>query len=204
MIAFAAARHAGWAKTAAIVVALALPLAAIALYAILRTPAAISPPSAKAPVDAAHGVQSAQALAMVEPLAAKLRANPEDVNGWTTMARSLGALGRFEESAKAYAEVVKRSSPDASLLADYADVLAMSQGRRFDGEPDRLVARALEIDRSNIKALALAGTSAFGRKDYAGAVAFWSRIREQISANSPMARELDANLRQARALASAN
>ena len=60
-----------------------------------------------------------------------------------------------------------RKPRDAELLADLADVLAMTRSQRLQGEPEKLVLRALEIDPQNLKALALAGTAAFERKDFA-------------------------------------
>ena len=66
---------------------------------------------------------------------------------------------------------------EPDLLADYADALAMSQGRDLSGKPLELVKRALKIDPTHWKALAMAGTAAFDRKDYKGAVDYWERLR---------------------------
>lgn len=190
-------------RAAAMGASFAIVAGAAALYAILGTPGALDPAArvaAKAE-DSAHGLQAAQIAGMVERLAARLRDNPEDLNGWVMLARSNSALGRFEPAAAAYGQAAKLAPNDAALLADYADVLAMAQGRRFDGEPDRIVAAALRADPSNLKALALAGTSAFTRKDYQAAVNHWSRIREQVPADSDMGRSIEASIAQARAAA---
>ena len=53
-----------------------------------------------------------------------------------------------------------------TLLADYADALAATQGRRSMANRSKLVERALKADPMQWKALALAGTAAFDRKDY--------------------------------------
>ena len=66
---------------------------------------------------------------------------------------------------------VQRLPNDSRLLADYADVAAMAQGRRLQGKPEALIARALAADPRNVKALSLAGTAAFEKGDYAGAIA---------------------------------
>ena len=47
---------------------------------------------------------------------------------------------------------------DAQTHADLGDALAFVAGRRFDGEPERLIQRALQLDPRNAKALELAGT----------------------------------------------
>jgi cytochrome c-type biogenesis protein CcmH len=110
-------------------------------------------------------------------------------------------LDRFAEAAVAYANAVKRSPPDAQLLADYADALAMAQGRRLEGEPERLIAQALKIDPKNIKALALAGTAAFERQDFKGAIAQWRRILDIVPPDSDMADSIRDSIADAEKLA---
>ena len=180
-------------------IGLALPLVAGMLYALLGNPQALSPQKPAAD-DTAHGLRSEQIQGMVQRLATRLEQNSDDVPGWVMLARSYSALGRFDDASRAYGQAARRAPRDAQLLADYADVVAMAQGRRFDGEPDRIVAAALEADPANIKALALAGTSSFGRKDYASAVVHWNRIREQVPADSEMARSVEGSITQARTL----
>lgn len=140
-------------------------------------------------------------LAIVEKLAARMRANPEDPEGWKILARSYAALGRFKEASEAYANATARSPGDAQLFADYADALAMAQGRSLEGEPEKLIARALAVDPRNVKALALAGTVAFNRKDYAKAVEYWERILAVVPPDSEFARGARANIAEARSLA---
>jgi cytochrome c-type biogenesis protein CcmH len=142
---------------------------------------------------------------MVERLAARLRESPDDVEGWKLLGRSYSVLGRFPESADAYAKAAARAPRDAQLLADFADVLAMARGSagagNLLGEPEKLIARALEIDPQNLKALALAGTAAFARKDYAAAAAQWEKMLPLVPPDSEDARAIRANVEEARALA---
>jgi len=75
-----------------------------------------------------------------------------------------------------------------------ADVLAMLQGQRADGEPTRLIEQALAIDPNNLKALALAGTAALERRGLAAAVRYWTRARELAPPGSDFAAGLDRSL----------
>ncbi len=137
---------------------------------------------------------------MVERLAARLRENPEDVEGWKLLGRSNAVLGRYPEAADAYAKAAARAPRDAQLLADLADVLAMSRGQTLQGEPEKLVLRALELEPGNLKALALAGTAAFERKDFSAAAAYWERMLPHVAPDSEDARTIQQNIAEARSL----
>jgi cytochrome c-type biogenesis protein CcmH len=138
---------------------------------------------------------------MVERLAARMKENPEDAEGWTMLGRSYAVIDRYAEAAVAYANAVKRSEPDAQLLADYADALAMAQGRNLRGEPERLIAQALKVDPQNVKALMLAGTVAFEKKDFKGAIAYWERILKALPPDSPIADSVRDSIADARKFA---
>ncbi|MBI3938065.1 MAG: c-type cytochrome biogenesis protein CcmI, partial [Betaproteobacteria bacterium] len=178
----------------------AVPLTAIALYLVVGSPQMLSPQQTAAGGEA-HGVSAQQIEALIGRVAARLKENPEDAEGWVILARSYSVLGRFPEAARAYANAVARIPRDAQLLADYADALAMAQGRRLQGEPENVIARALEIDPSNLKALALAGSVEFEKKQYASAASYWERILPLIPGDSDMVRSIQASIAEARSLA---
>jgi cytochrome c-type biogenesis protein CcmH len=126
-----------------------------------------------------------------------LQDNPNDGPGWQMLARSYGVLGRYAESAAAYARAVSLQPPDAQLLADFADTMAMMQGRRLQGEPEKVVRQALQVDPRNVKALALSGTLAFERKDYAGAIGEWRKILAAVPEASTVATSIRASIADA-------
>jgi cytochrome c-type biogenesis protein CcmH len=175
------------------VVGVAVPLLALAVYFVAGTPKAIDSQPAM-PDDA-------QIEAMVNRLAAKLRETPDDTEGWKLLGRSYVVLGRFDQAVGAYAKAAERAPRDAELLADFADALAMVHGQRLAGEPERLVERALEIDPGNLKALALAGTAAYERRDFARAAELWGRMLPLVPAGSEDARNISENVDEARKLA---
>ena len=193
-----AARPVRGGRGTAIAIGAAIPLCAVAIYLAVGNPRALGPQLAG---DAAHEVSAQEIEAIVERLAQRLQQEPENVAGWILLGRSYATFGRFKQSADAYAKAVSLRPGDAQLLADYADALGMALGRNLAGEPEKLVLRALEIDPRNLKALALAGTIAFERKDYKQATAFWERMLPLVAAESDDARSIRANVAEARALA---
>ena len=181
-------------QAAMFAVVFAVPLVALGVYYAVGTPGALAP----RPPDE---VTPAQIEAMVSGLAARLQKNPDDPEGWKMLGRSYAVMGRFAEATRAYAEAAKRSPRDAQLLADFADALAMSHGQSLRGEPEQLVQRALEIDPANLKALALAGTAAFERQEFASAADTWSRMLPHVAPGSDEARLIQQNIDEARSRA---
>ena len=175
-----------------VTLALAVPLSAAVLYLSVGNPGALAPRADP------HNFDPQQLNALVERLAAKMRENPDDAEGWKLLGRSYVALGRFPEALDAYAKAAARKPRDAELLADMADVLATTRSERLQGEPEKLVLRALEIDPQNLKALALAGTAAFDRRDYAGATRYWQRMLPLVEPGSEDARQIQASIAEAR------
>jgi cytochrome c-type biogenesis protein CcmH len=173
---------------------LAIPLLAILIYMVVGNPGVI------ALQDTAQATQR-QIEAVVERLAAKMKENPDDAEGWKLLGRSYASLGRFPEAAEAYARAAARAPRDADLLVDLADVLAMANGQSLAGNPEKLLERALQIDPKNAKALALAGTAAFNRGDFAGAAARWERMLPLVPAESEDARVIRENVELAKAKA---
>jgi cytochrome c-type biogenesis protein CcmH len=170
-----------------------VPVLALAVYLVIGSPRVIQR-------DAEHTVSAQQIEAMVARLAARLRENPDDVDGWKLLGRSYSALQRFPEAADAYARAATRAPRDAQLLADFADALAMARGQTLQGEPEQLVLRALEIEPKNLKALALAGTAAFERKEFQKAADIWKRMLDVVPAGGEDARAVQANIDEALAL----
>ncbi len=101
--------------------------------------------------------------------------DPKDAAGWAMLAHSHEMAGRFDEAAKAYRQLLALRPQDAQVHADFADALGVAQRGSLQGEPARLIVKALQFDPGNLKALVLAGKEAFERKRYAEAVALWER-----------------------------
>lgn len=176
--------------------AAAVPLVALAIYLAVGDVRGLDP-QARAPRD----IGIAEIEAMVERLAQRLEQTPDDVEGWRMLGRSYTVMGRFAEAARAFSRAAAKAPRDAGLLADLADALAMARGQNLAGEPEELVLRALQLDPQNLKALALAGTAAFNRDDFAGAVRYWERMLPHVPAGSEEARMVQSNIDEAKARA---
>ena len=179
---------------AAVAVAGVLPVLALALYAALGHPDSMrATPAANASI----AQSPSDIAALVDKLAARMREHPEDPTGWKLLARAYAAMGRYDDAAAAFAEAAARSPrEDAALLTDWADALAM-KNQSLDGKPAELVARALALEPTNAKALALSASAAFDRKDYEAAITQWRKLGAQFPQGSDAAREIDTMIAEA-------
>jgi hypothetical protein len=92
--------------------------------------------SAQHPEDAPPSQVSQQPSVEVsaERLAAKLKANPDDAQGWLLLARSYEFLQRYDESYKAYQRAIDLGVDDPDVLKSQQEVLARSKGQTDTGE----------------------------------------------------------------------
>ena len=143
----------------------------VAGYAWIGTPQALNADARTPPP-----VTVAQVEVMVQGLAARLQQQPDDADGWAMLGRSYAALERPAEAVPAFQRAMALRPKNANLIADYADALAMAGGGKLAGEPSRLIEEALGLEPENQKLLALAGTAAFARNDFAGAIRHWDKL----------------------------
>ncbi len=156
-------------------------------------------PGAQASGSAPHTMNQDQINAMVDGLVAKLKAQPQNAEGWAMLARTYAALKRFQEALPAYRTAIEQRPDDAQLYADYADALAVTQGRKLEGEPVKLIDKALSLDPNNFKALSLSGTIAYDKQDFKAAAALWERAVQHAPADNPdLARQMQVALDDAR------
>ncbi|MFN0000766.1 MAG: c-type cytochrome biogenesis protein CcmI, partial [Burkholderiaceae bacterium] len=176
---------------------LGIPVFAFFVYGLLGNADAFFPPAASA--GAEGGMTQAQVEDMVDRLSKRLNGQsaPQegDAQAWAMLARSQAALERYAESSAAYQRARDLAPGDAPLMADHADVMAMVQGQRVAGEPEALALRALQIDPLSLKALALAGSGAFERKDFAAAARLWARALELAPPGSEFAAGIASSLK---------
>ncbi len=190
----------------AYIVALGIPLVAVALYFRLGNPQGISA-SAVAPVRTSAPVpnqRSQQAIeANVAALARRLEQNPTDLNGWRMLGRSYLSMEKYREAAGAFERASALKPDDADLLADYAFSLGMANGQKLQGQPQELIDKALKLDPENPKALELAGSAAFEAQNYKDAITYWERLLKKAPSDTELATALTERINRAKALQSA-
>jgi cytochrome c-type biogenesis protein CcmH len=185
---------------------LAVPLLAVSLYlwlgntkALLPQPAATEHPAMTSSPESGHPDFSS----VLENLIARLRDQPDDIEGWLMLGRTYAMMQRFNEAKGAYEKVLVLSPDNPEVLTDYADIVAMTRDGSLIGEPYELIKKALRLDARNPKALALAGTAEFEQKKYKEAAASWEKLLALIPpSEAELVQSVRASIDEAKSLAS--
>ena len=195
-------RRAGREGLAAVcVLSVLVPVCAFSLYEYLGAPEAFDPEflQNQAATHAMGGHSAADLEQSLQLLEERLKANPDNLDGWVMLAKTYASFKNWKDSSRAYAEVNRLAPHNADVLADWADVMAAAQGG-IEGRPEALIKEALSVDPKHWKALALMGTLCFDRKDFQGAVDYWDRMRADVEQGSEEWRQITENIDQARRL----
>ena len=179
------------ARRTSAVLALVLPLGAAGMYYWLGNPAALNPAAAQA-------AANEQVIQMVESLAAKLKDNPDNPQGWAMLARSYKVMGRLDEAEQAYGKASAAISNHPDLLVDYAELLALRADNRMEGRPVELIRQALKVDPEHPSALMMSGVAAYQLADFDGAAREWEKLLALLEPGSEDAKMTQENLDDAR------
>lgn len=147
-------------------------------------------PEAAGPMAGAGGDREQMIRGMVAGLAAKLEANPSDIDGWLKLVRSYSVLGEPDKALDA-ARKAKAQAPDRpDVLVAYATALLSSEPKtdKPGPMPAEVVAtlrQALKGDPVNRDALWLLGLDAAGAGRKAEASDLWMRLLGQFKPSDP-------------------
>ena len=186
-----------------IAVCVAVMIGATGLYAYLGKPAGLDPVQVVATNGPSPESAPKDANVAIEQLAQLLKTQPGNTEGWTMLARSLNAVGRYADASRAYRNLIMLAPNDAQLLTEYAGSVAMAQGESLQGEPEKILARALAAEPTNTKALSLSGSAAFERGDYDAAISSWRKVLALAPAESEIVQVANGNIKEALAAAAA-
>ncbi len=188
---------------AVMVVGFGVPVLAGALYLGIGSPTTISSvelQAARSGAGAGAGADNRHPDSMdkmVANLAARLKADPSDPQGWSMLANTYMAMKRYSDAAMAMENLQKLVGDDPNVLVRYADALAMVSGGRLAGKPAQLVNQALTIDPNNTQALWMAGMAARQQNDLHAALAHWRKLEPAFADNPKNLAELQQQIADA-------
>jgi cytochrome c-type biogenesis protein CcmH len=160
--------------------------AAIGLYALLGTPAALDPALREAPQTIDDAITRLQG---------ELQRNPAQPDGWRLLGRALAGQGKLVESRDAFARAATLRPDDPDVLAEAAEARAKADPQhRFDPQAVAMLEHALQRDPKHQRSRWFLGIAKRQSGDAAGAAATWEPLLAEVDANTAAALrpELDA------------
>lgn len=165
-----------------------MPAVAFGLYATLGAPTMPDMPHAQMQ-SARLGVDPASAKqiqAMVDGLAKRLAATPNDAEGWAMYGRSLKTLGRLEDSVDAFQRAVDltpNATPD--LLGSLAEAMAAANNGMVVPESRQVFLQVLDLSPRDPRARFYLGLARAQIGDGAGAIAVWKDLEQDSEETVP-------------------
>ena len=168
-------------------------------------PATSTAPVRQTPGPTADDVAAAQSMSpgdqqkmirdMVDGLAQRLAANPDDLEGWKRLGQSYVVLSEPAKAQQAYARAVAMAPTDTELLAAYANATLMAPGP-IEIPPQSVAAlrEVLKTDASNATALWLVGLAESGAGHVQEAAALWKRLLLELQPDTPAYRAVQARI----------
>jgi cytochrome c-type biogenesis protein CcmH len=142
-----------------------------------------------------------QIAANVDKLAARLKQNPNDPQGWTMLARSYMMQEKFSDAAAAYEKLTALNANDADAWTDYAEALALANGQNLAGKPTEAINRALQINPQHQKALDLSGSAYYQAGDYKKAIEQWQKLLKLLPPGSDELKTITEQISKTKGLA---
>lgn len=177
-----------------------VPVIAIALYAYLGQPDLLN--GAQKQTAAAHTSSDGKTKLssvedMVEKLAARLKEEPNNAEGWFMLARSYMSLNRYKEAVVALEKTNELVPDNPVVMLRYADALTMLRGGQMSGKPFELIKRAVEISPDNQTGLWLIGMGYEKQGAYKKAISYWNMLLPLLTDEESKA-EVNKLIRQAK------
>jgi cytochrome c-type biogenesis protein CcmH len=178
----------------ALLIAFALPLAAVGLYAWIGTPDALRAPAADA-----NKMDFAQATA---ELRAKLQRSPDHPEGWLLLGQAYTAMNRPADARDAYGYALKLKPDDPDIMIAFAEADAQARtDHRIEGESRKLLERAVALAPDHQRGLWLLGIGDYQLGHFDDALAHWKHLLTLLQPGSTIANAVDAQIAMARARA---
>lgn len=173
-------------KITGLFVVLVLPLAGILMYQEIGTPEAIHLPSPSverqsAQQQSAHDAQGGQMDALIASLQQRMQENPGDPDGWLILGRSLKTMQRYAEAENALTNANRMIPGNPTIMVELAEAKLFNSGQAaISDEARQLLESALAIDPNQQKGLWIMGLAAAQAGEDSEAVAYWTRLLDQL------------------------
>jgi len=181
------------------IMTLSIPVGAVLLYLSIGSPNQPDQPLAGRDTRAlaAQKEEDMKINRSVAKLAEHLQKTPDDLRGWTLLARTYLSLGRYQDSVNAYAEVYRLDNTNPGAAVDYAEALTLAAQSKIPKQAHALFEKALAADRTDPKARYYLGMYKAQQDDVRGAMQAWIDLATMSPAGAPWLNILNQQIARA-------
>jgi cytochrome c-type biogenesis protein CcmH len=181
----------------ALIVFLVIAAGSIGSYLWIGAPGLPDEPFAARKAELAQEQGPSSLQKATEALAAKLKQNPADADGWLLYGRSLAMQNQWDQADDAYRHAIDlgRTSPD--VLADHAEVLVMQAGGTVTPAAEAALRQVSQADPANPMARYYLAVAAMQAGEPLKAIAGFQAVLAQLPADSPLRAELGQKIADA-------
>jgi cytochrome c-type biogenesis protein CcmH len=116
--------------------------------------------------------------------------DPQDQQGLFLLAQTYSRMGRFEDSAARFEQLIEITEPSADLYASLADVQAMANEQIFDEKISNTLDKALALNPQHVSALWLGGLAKQQLGDPETALKRWLILKPILKDDAESSQEL--------------
>ena len=166
-------------QLSALVIAVAVPAAALAIYTRLGTPGLPGAPfadRAQSQPNTENAANLTDLNALAVRLASRLQSEPEDLEGWLLLARTYTNLQRHDAAAQGYKQALGLDLNNAILYGIYGEALTLAAGDTVTPVAQGAFEEALRRDAGDVRARYYTGLASYQQGDNANALDLWAAL----------------------------
>jgi len=166
-----------------------VPVLALGFYTLRGSPGIPGQPYAERGNErAAAGVQRENTLSLgaaADKLAARLKKNPNNPDGWRLLARTYMSVQRFDEAAKSYARALGQDTGNTELRSAYGEALTLAADGAVTPAARAVFEEALRQSAKDPRARFYLALAAYQSDDKQNALDQWAALMRESPANAP-------------------
>lgn len=186
----------GRTRIVAVLLALVIPVGALAVYLPLGHPDVPAQPLASRVLPRNDGVP-AEVLAAVEKLKQSLAEQPDSIDGWILLGRTYTRMNRYEEAADAFRQARRLDPKDPDVAAAFGDMAVNSNNGIVSEEARTAFEAALAARPDDPRAQFYLALARFQAGDVRGALDQWRAQMAHTPADAPWLPTLKAQITRA-------
>ena len=185
------------ARILAVLLALVLPVGALAVYGSVGRPDLPAQPLASRNLEQERGGPPKSVLAAMDKLKAQLAENPSDLQGWLILGQAYAKMNRNADAADALRHAVALNRDDVEVQGLFGETLVSANDGMVPEEAVAAFDAVLAKEPKDPRARFFAALARFQAGDQQGALDRWSALMAESPADAPWVPVVRDQIREA-------